>query len=169
MNKFKLGALLIISALSIGAVGSAALSSVSFDRTVNAGQIKVDTDQDVAVQFTNTSNYAGLIKTDSNGKVTLNLNEAINNNPTIGYNTDALFTVGSASKGVMKIKNNSDVAVAVSMVNDNKNANAVTITPTSGSSSTIGAGSSADFYFTINTNGQEALKTMNAVLNVQGQ
>ena len=169
MSKLKLGVLLILTALSIAAVGSAALSSVSFDRSVNSGQVMVDTDQNVAIQISNSSKYAGLVKTDTDGKVIFNLNEAINNNTSSGFNTDSVFTIGTLSSGAIKIKNNSDVAITLTMVNDVNSNNALTLSPTNGSSSTIGAGASSDFYFTINTNGQDALKTMKAVLHVQGQ
>jgi hypothetical protein len=168
MKRLKLGVLFLAAALSIAAVGSAALSSVSFDRNVSAGQILVDTDQNVAIQITNTSKYTGLVKTESDGKVSLNLNEAINNSTNSGFNTDALFSIGSAANGVIKIKNNSDMPVSVSMTNATGN-NAISLSPTSSSSSTIGVGASGDYYFTIDTNGQDALKTLNAVLRVQGQ
>jgi hypothetical protein len=168
MKKLRLGVLFLFAAISIAAVGSAALSSVSFDRSVSAGQILVDTDQNVAIQITNTSKYSSLVKTEADGKVTLNLNEAINNNASGGFNTDAIFSLGTPSSGVIKIKNNSDLPVSVSMTNDAGN-NAITLSPTSNSSSTIGIGASGDFYFTINTNGQDALKSLNAVLRIQGQ
>ena len=169
MKKFKLGALFIIAALIIAAVGSAALSAVSFDRTVKAGKILVDTDENVAIQVTNTSKYPGLVKADANGKVSLNLNEAINSNSNSGFNTDALFTIGSATSGVFRIKNNSDMPVTVSMTNDSGNNNAITLTPANNSNATIGIGGSSDFYFTINTNGQEATKSLNAVLRVEAK
>ncbi len=169
MKKFRLGVLLLFAAFGIAAVGSAALSGVSLDRTASAGQILVDTDQNVAIQISNTSKYTGLVKTESDGKVTLNLNEAINNSASGGFNTDAVFSIGSPTNGVIKIKNNSDMPVNVTMANDVGNNNAITMSPANNSSSTIGIGSAADFYFTINTNGQDALKTLNAVLKVQGQ
>ncbi|MFT4146151.1 MAG: hypothetical protein QM644_17000 [Mobilitalea sp.] len=169
MKKFKLAALLIVAALIVAAVGSAALSAVSFDRTVKAGKILVDTDANVAIQITNTSKYPGLVKTDANGKVSLNLNEAINSNANSGFNTDAIFTIGSSSSGVFKIKNNSDVPVSVSMTNETGNNNAITLAPANNTNATIGVGGSSDFYFTINTNGQEALKSLNAVLRVEAK
>jgi hypothetical protein len=169
MMKFKLGAFLIFAALSVAAVGSAALSSISFDRSVTAGKILVDTDQNVAVQISNTSKYLGLVKTEADGKVSLNLSEAINNSVNSGFNTDAIFTIGTPTSGVIKIKNNSDIPITVSMTTDANNNNAVTLSPINSSSSNIAVGSSGDFYFAINTNGQDALKTMNAVLRVQGQ
>ena len=167
MSRFKLSALLIITALGVTAAGSAALSSLSFDRSVT-GQIMVDTDANVAVQFTNTSNYSGLVTADAAGKVSINLDQAINNNVSSGYNTDADFSVGSPEKGVLKIKNNSDLPIKVSL-SDALDNNAIALLPVNASSSTIGVGSSGDYYFTINTDGQTALKSLNAVLHVEGE
>ncbi len=166
MRKFKLGALLLVASLSIAAVGSAAFSGVAFERTVSAGQVLVDTDANVAIQITNISNYANLVKTEADGKVSLNLNEAINTNKSGGFNTDAIFSIGTTNSGVVKIKNNSEVAVTVALANQSSS-NAITLNPTNSSSSTIGAGASADYYFTINTNGQDALTNLNAVLQVK--
>lgn len=168
MKHFKLSALLIIAAMGIAAVGSAALTNVSFDRNVSAGKILVDTDENVAVQFSNTSKYSGLVKTDANGKVTLNLNEAISNNVNSGFNTDAVFTIGTSGNGVIKIKNNSDIPVTVSMANASNN-NAISMSPVNNSSSTIGVGASGDFYFTIDTTGQDSMKSLNAVLHVEAK
>ncbi|MFU0827368.1 MAG: DUF2807 domain-containing protein [Lachnoclostridium sp.] len=168
MKKLKIGSLLILGALIITAAGSAALSSLSFDRTVQAGKILVDTDENVAIQITNTSNYPGLVKTDEDGKVSLNLNEAINNSSNSGFNTDAFFTIGSASDGVVKITNNSDIPVSVSMTNAGDN-NAISLIPANNSNTTIDVGSSSEFYFTINTNGQKAAQSLSAVLHVDGK
>lgn len=168
MKYFKLSALLIIAALSVAAVASAALNGISFDRNVSGGKVLVDTDSNVAVQFMNTSKYTDLVKTDSDGKVSLNLSQAIGNNVNTGFNTDAIFTIGSASTGVIKIKNNSDVPVGISLTSDPNN-NALSINPVNGSNSTIGSGATSDFYFIINTNGQDAQKILNAVLHVEAK
>jgi hypothetical protein len=166
VKKLKLSALFIVAALSIAAVGSAALTSLSFDRSVSAGQILVDTDPNVAIQVSNISNYTGLVKTDTDGKVSFDLNEAINNNRNSGFNTDAVFSIGTAATGAIKIKNNSDIPIAVSMTNDN---NAISLIPANNSNATIGVGTSGDYFFTINTNGQDAMKTLNAVIHVEGK
>ncbi len=169
MNKLKFGVLFLLVALSIAAVGSAALSNVTFNRSVNAGQIMVDTDQNVAVQITNISKYSNLVKTDANGKVKFDLNEAINNNTSNGFNTDALFSIGSTSNGAIKIKNNSDMPITVTMNNDANSGNSMSLVPINNGSNTIGVGASTDFYFSINTNGQAANKTLSAVLRVEGK
>lgn len=169
MKKFKLSALLIIVGLGVAAVGSAALSSISFDRKVSAGQVLVDTDANVAVQITNISNYPGLVKTGTDGKVSFDLNEGINNSLSSGFNTDALYSIGTAASGVVKIKNNSDIPVSVTLANDATNTGAITLVPVTGSSATIGVGSASSFYFTLDTNGQDAIKNLGATLSVKGQ
>lgn len=166
MKRFKLSALFITAALSIAAVGSAAISTVNFDRNA-AGKILVDTDDNVAIQIMNISNYRGLVKTSDNGKASINLNEAINNSESSGFNTDAIFTVGTPTSGVIKIKNNSDIPVSVTMNNENNNG--ITLTPTNSSNATIGVGSASDFYFTINTNGKKAAETLNATVHIEGK
>lgn len=166
MKLVKLSALFIGAALSIAAVGSAALSNISLERNAT-GQVLVDTDDNVAIQIKNISKYNGLVKNGADGKVSFDLNEAINNNSKNGFNTDALFTIGSASEGVIQIKNNSDVRVTVSMTNDFNN-NAVTLMPVNSSSNTIEVGQAGEFYFTINTKDQSALNTLKAVLRVEG-
>lgn len=171
MKKLKLSVLLVVVAVAIAAVGSAALSSVSFDRSVKAGKVLVDTDDNVAIQITNISKYPGLVKADSKGKVSININEAINSNSNTnsGFNTDAIFTIGSTSSGVIKIKNNSDAPVSVSIINESGNNNAITLTPVNNGNNTINVGGSGDFYFTINTTGLEPSKALNGVLHVEAK
>ncbi len=166
MRKMKLNALLIVAALCIAAVGSAALASISFDRSVSAGEILVDTDDNVAIQITNISTYSGLVKTQKDGTVSFNLNEAINNDTNTGFNTDANFMIGTPDSGVIRIKNNSDIPVNVYMTSENNQA--ITLYPTSNSSSTIGVGSASEFYFTLDTSDQNANKSLNAILHVEG-
>lgn len=162
MKRFRISVLFVVAALSIAAVGSAALSTISLERTAS-GQVLVDTDENVAVQITNISNYTDLVKT-QNGKVSVDLNAAINNNSSNGFNTDALFTIGTSENGVVKIKNNSDIPVTVTI---SDSSNAVSLMPVNGSSNTIEVGRSGDFYFQINTNGQGASSILNAVIRVQ--
>jgi|GEM_PF-2013198 len=169
MKKLKLGLLLLVIALGVVAVGSAALSSVSLDRSVSAGQVLVDTDPNVAVQITNISGYPGLVKTEADGQVSLHLNEAIGNNSGSGFNTDALYAVGSASSGVIRIKNNSDVAVQVTLINDENNPGAITLAPVDRAGTTIGVGNAVDFYFTVNTHGQDAGKELKGTLSIKEQ
>ncbi|MDF2822257.1 MAG: hypothetical protein K0R15_2705 [Clostridiales bacterium] len=169
MRKFKFNALLIVATISIVAVGSAALTNISFERSVSAGQVLVDTDENVAIQISNISNYDGLVKLEADGKVSLNLNEAINGSVTGGFNTDATFSLGSSTTGVIRIKNNSDITVTVSMVNGANNSNAIKLIPTNNSSNDIGVGAANEFYFVIDTNGQDASKLLNAVLQVEGK
>lgn len=169
MKKLKLGLLLLIVALGAAVVGSAALSSIAFDRNVSAGRVLVDTDPNVAIQITNISSYSGLVKTEADGQVSFHLNEAISDNSGAGLNTDAIYTIGSASSGVIRIKNNSDVAVEVVLTNDVNNLDAITLAPVNGASNTIEVGRASDFYFTVNTHGQDAGKDLKAILSVNGQ
>lgn len=162
MGRFKTSVIFAIAILSIVAVGSAALSTISFERTAT-GQVLVDTDDNVAIQVTNISRYTDLVKV-QNGKVSVDLNAAINNNKNSGFNTDAVFTVGTSESGVIKINNNSDIPVTVSMTDSS---NAVTLKQVNSSSNTIEVGRSGDFYFQIDTNGQGASKILNAVIRVQ--
>lgn len=166
MRKLRLGALIILAGLSITAVASAALSSLSLDRNISAGKILVDTDDNVAVQISNISEYDGLVKIDSNGKVSLNLNEAINNNSANGFNTDALYSIGSNDEGIIKIRNNSDVPVSVTM--NNTEGDAIAMLPVDGAGTIIDVGSAASFYFTVDTHGQKAGNVLNAVLHIEG-
>lgn len=168
MSKYKVSILLVILAMGIAAFGSAALSSIAFDRNVSAGSVLVDTDPNVAIQITNNSIYPNLLTTASDGKVSLNLNEAINNASSSGFNTDATYSLGTFSSGVIKIKNNSDVAVTVSLVNDVNNQGALVLLPSNDPSPTIPVGGFRDFYFTLNTNGQDAVKTLSAILHIEG-
>lgn len=168
MKKFKLSFVLMIMAISIAAFGSAALSSISFDRSITAGKVLVDTDPNVAVQITNNSTYTNLVTTGTDGKIALNLNEAINNSTSSGFNTDATYSIGTSTSGVIKVKNNSDISVTVSLINDAANAGALALLPANSASATIAAGATRDFYFTLDTNGQDAVKTLNATLRVIG-
>lgn len=168
MKKMKLSVLLIVVALSIAAVGSAALSSISFGRNVSAGQVMVDTDENVAIQIINTSNYVGLVKTGTDGKVSFDLNEAINNSVNSGFNADAIFTIGTPTSGVIQIKNNSDIPVTVTLSNDTNQKDVIKLIPTNNSSATIGVGTAGNFYFTLNTNGQDMVKSLNAILHIEG-
>lgn len=165
MKKLKFSIMLIVAAISILAIGSAALSAVNFERSVT-GQVLVDTDENVAIQITNISKYSGLVKTGSDGRASFHLNDAISNRSSSGFNTNAEYSIGTATEGVIKIKNNSDIPVTVTM--NQADGNAISLIPVNGSSATIRVGSSSDFYFTVNTYGQPAFKNLNAVVRIEG-
>lgn len=167
MKRFRFSFLFVFAAFSIVAIGSAALSSLSFDRSV-AGQVLVDTDENVAIQISNISKYDGLVKKDADGKVSFDLNEAINNDTKSGFNTDASFSIGTATSGVIKIKNNSDIPVTVTM-NNSSDKKGIALVPTNNSNATIKTGASSDFYFTIDTNDHKALQSLNAVIHIEGK
>lgn len=166
MKKLHLSVLLIIVGLGIAAVGSAALSAISFDRSVSAGKVLVDTDENVAIQITNISSYTELVKTEANREVSLNLNAALGSNPNGGFNTDALFSIGTATNGVIKIRNNSDIPVTATLINSADGA--IMMSPVNGSSNSIDAGKAVDFYFTVNTTGKKAADLLNATLHIEG-
>lgn len=168
MRKLRISIVMIIMALSIAAIGSAAISSLTFERSVAAGQILLDTDPNVAVQITNNSSYPNLVVTNPDGKISLNLNEAINNSSSGGFNTDATYSIGTFASGVVKIKNNSDVDIIVTLTNDVGNLGALTLLPSNNASPTIAVGTSRDFYFVLDTTNQDAVKAINAVLKVEG-
>ncbi len=57
MKRMKMSALVLTLVLLVTATGAAALSSISFDRDVDAGLVLADTDENVAVQFTDLIEY----------------------------------------------------------------------------------------------------------------
>lgn len=168
MKKIKLFLLLTIIAISIIGVGSAALSDVSFDRSVSGGKILVDSDPNVAIQITDLPKYEGLVEIGQNGAVSLNLNKGISSNSNLGFNSDAVFSVGSAESGAILIKNNSDIPIVVSLTNDSSQ-NSISINPVNGSDYRIGVGQAVQFYFTIDTTGYSALEHLNAVMHIESQ
>lgn len=169
MKSFKIGVLFLVAAFSIAAAASAALSNLSFDRSVSAGRVMVDTDENVAVQITNMSNYSGLVKTDADGKASINLNEAISTSFGKGFNTSAEFHIGTSANGVIKIKNNSDIPVTVSMTDESGSEGAISINPVAGSGFTIEVGQAGEYYFTVNTFGKGASSDeLKAVLHIEG-
>lgn len=168
MKRFKLSILLIVAALSIAAVGSAALSSLSFERDVTAGQILVDTDPNVAIQITGVGDYTKLVTENSNGEVSIDLNKVINRENG-GFNTEARFQIGTGSNGVIRITNNSEIPVTVSLISaSDLTKNGITMIPADGGSNTITPGQSGDYYFVINTSGLPQGTVLNATLSVQG-
>lgn len=165
MKKLQFSFLLIIAGLIVAAVGSAALSAISLDRNISAGRVLVDTDENVAIQITNISTYTDLVKTETNGEVSLNLNAALGNSNN-GFNTEALFSIGTADNGVIRIRNNSDIPVTATLTDSSSGA--ITMIPVSGSGYTIEVGRATDFYFTVNTAGKRASELLNATLHIEG-
>ena len=166
MKRLKFSALLMIAGLSIAAAGSAALSSIAFDRSVSAGRVLVDTDENAAIQITNISNYSDLVETETNGEVSLNLNAALGANPNSGFNTDAVFSIGTSSNGVIRIKNNSDIPVTATLTAAGDQS--IAMNPANGSDNTIDAGRAGDFYFSVNTGGKNTADLLNATLHIEG-
>ncbi len=171
MKRTKLSALLIVAALSILAVGSAALTSIYLDRNVSAGSVLIDTADGVAIQFTAMNSYdtKGVFVTNANGEVSFDLTKAVATGDTLnGWNTDARFLVGSSATPVFSLTNNSDLAVTVNF-NDTaaEGADVVNLI----GSATIASGETQEYYFDIDTsNGTngDATKTLGGTLEIRG-
>lgn len=150
MRRMKLSALFLVVALGVAAVGSAALTTINLDRNMTVDVVS-DTDVNAAVQFSEFTKYPGLL-VETGGVVSLDLNQAINDNATAGFNPNAVFTIDDA----FTITNNSDIAVVVS------SDNVVTLAGSSGSL-TIPVGGSSTFDVTINTAGTGSLVSVLSV------
>lgn len=146
MKKFKLSIFFVLAALCIAAVGSASLSSLSFNRKT-IGRVQIDTADDVAIQITaKDSNYKDIITTDEFGEISIDLSKAIDKNANRGFNTDATFGIGSLQNGIIMVKNNSDVSVIVS-----NEGGSVNVLAANNTSNIISPGCASEFFFTVNT------------------
>jgi hypothetical protein len=163
MQKFKLSALFILAALSIAAVGSASLSSVFFARSV-IGKVLIDTADDVAIQIiAKDQGYKELIKTDEYGEISIDLSKAIDKNASRGFNTDAVFGIGSLQSGVIIIKNNSDVAVKV----DSCENNMVSLLAANNTTDIIKPGEASEFSFIVNTKDVKDGQVINSTIQIK--
>jgi hypothetical protein len=163
MKRFQLSFLFVLAALGIAAVGSASLSALSFSRRVD-GQVAIDTADDVAIQITaKDSAYKELIRTDENGKVSIDLNKAIDKNFSRGFNTDAVFGIGSLQSGVILIKNNSDTAVVVESGKDSM----VEILAANNTTEVIKPGEASEFSFLLNTKDLTQGKGINSTIQIK--
>ncbi len=162
MKNVKLSLVLIVVALMVAAVGSAALASISLDRTVEAGQVLTDIDPNAAIVFTADAAYSTVIDsaTKANGEVILDLNGAISNTLTEGYNTEATFAIGTSAAPVFYITNNSDAPVAVNLSGANGGLSLV-------NPGTVPAGGKVGFYFAIDTHGVAAGSSIGGTLTVR--
>ena len=170
MKRIKLGVLLIVAALSIIAVSSAALSSISLNRSVQAGAVLVDTTSGVAIQFTAMNNYdaKGVFITNSNGEISFNLKQAVASNDVLnGWNTAGHFLIGSQTTPVFAISNNSDLPVTVHF---NDSASQAVGVVTLVGSTTIAAGASQTYYYDINTtiSGVSTTAALEGTIEVRG-
>lgn len=152
MKKLRLSALFLAAALLVTAVGSAALSNISFDRTVNAGTVLSDTNLNVAVKFEDTSNKPGFMVTSTAGIVSFNLNAFVSSGVG-GFNANTTYTLGAANDGVFKVTNNTDRSIQVSLSGASKG---LAMLPVTGGSTILTSGASSEYYFTLDTTGYTA-------------
>ncbi|MDD2534073.1 MAG: hypothetical protein PHC86_05185 [Eubacteriales bacterium] len=170
MKNVRLSLALVLIALLVAGIGSAALSVISLDRSVEAGVVRSDVDADVAVQFAALGSYGdnGFVSVDATtGEIAFDLKKAVSNSANGGWNTDAHFVVGSAANGVFEVANNSDVAVKVSLTGAT---GGLTLKDSSGAaagSSVIEAGSADSFYFDIATAGVNKATAIGGTLAVR--
>ncbi len=162
--RIKIGALLIAVALLALTYGSAAMTSLTIDRTVTAGTVKTDTDANVVVKFAALGAYTSLMSTDADGVVSFDLGEALTNGAT-GFNADAQFAIGSTTAGVFQITNNSNISITVSL--SGGGTGLVLKDLTGATSSTITSGSAQSFYFEINTAGMAAGSSLGGTLQIR--
>jgi len=163
MRKLKLSTLLILASIIIFSVGSAAMSTINFNRSINSGKILADTDPNVAVRIENISEYDNLLNFSDSGNVSLHLKEAISNeSDVLGINPSSLFRIGSADNGVIRITNNSDISV-MAVLDDSIG---IQMDTTSDTNLIINPGSYTDFYFTISTYDIDIDTPMIATLHV---
>jgi len=168
MKRTRMSALILSLVLLVTATGAAALSSISFDRDVDAGLVLADTDANVAVQFTDLIEYDDFMVTNANGEVSFNLNAAINSDGGTdrGFNPDALFTIGAVDTGAFSITNNSDIPVVISFV-DNDSTN-VPLSLEAVEDYEIPVGESYGFYFELATTQLSHKDALGGTLQVRG-
>ncbi len=165
--RIKIGALLIAVALVALTYGSAAITSVTIDRTITA-TVKSDIDANVAVKFTALGTYSSLMSTDADGVVSFNLSKVLTPatpGSATGFNADAQFTIGKSSACVFQITNNSNLSITATM--SGGGTNLVLKDSTGATSSTIAPGAAKSFYFEIDTTGKTAGSSINGTLQIR--
>ena len=161
--RIKIGAVIIIIALLAFTLGSAALTTVSIDRTVTAGTVKTDTDANVVVKFAAITPFETLMETDADGVVSFDLSKVLTA-PASGFNADAQFTIGSTAGGVFSITNNSNISIAISLAGGT---GLVLKDLTGATTSTINSGAAQSFYFEIDTTGMAAGNAIGGTLQIR--
>lgn len=153
----KLSALFLVVALSVAAVGSAALTTIDFTRDAS-GQVLTDINGNAAVSFS--SPYANLlVDSDGDGEYSLDLNAAINDNSNLGYNTNATFTLGEGAEGAFQITNNSDINITVALEGNG-------ISLAAGSTTVVAPGETEVYNVALNTDGIAAGTDLVATLTI---
>ncbi len=166
VKRLKLTLLILGLIAVITATGAAALSSLSFDRTVTGGLVVSDFDPDVALRFVPVAGYEAVMTLDSRGEVSLNLDayrEA--EEGSTGFNTNALHTIGDQSLGVFELVNNSDLPVRVAF--EDNGYQTLTLSPVTGGDEILYPGESGGFYFILDTTGIDQGTDVTGVLTVE--
>ena len=161
--KIKIGVALIVVALLALTLGSAALTTLTIDRTITAGTVKTDTDANVVVKFAALAPYTTLMSTDADGVVSFDLSKVLTA-PATGFNADAQFTIASASGGVFSITNNSNISITVSLAGGT---GLVLKDLTGATTSTITPGAAQSFYFEIDTTGMANGSAIGGTLQIR--
>ncbi len=168
MKKIRLSLALVLIALLVAGIGSAALSVISLDRTVEAGVVLSDVDSNVAVQISALGNYdeIGLFNEAASGEVSFDLKAVLSTAGDSGWNTDAHYVIGSAANGVFQVTNNSDVSVVVSLASVT---GGLTLVDSTGDNNgtTVVAGASQTFYYDIATAGVNKATVVGGTLQIR--
>ena len=144
MKSLKLALVLVAFALVIGIVGSAALTTVSIDRSVVAGTVQADNASGAPVVFTAGTNFTTTATTDAtSGVFSIDLGNALASGVT-GFNAEAIFTVGASGNDVFTITNNSEKSLAVAL--DGATGGLILV-----GDATIAAGNVGHYYFRVDT------------------
>jgi len=164
--RIKVGVIIITVATLALTYGSAALTSVTIDRTITAGTVKSDIDKNVSVKFEALESYESMMRVNKKGVVSFDLSQAMINGAD-GFNPDAQFTIGNAKAGVFQITNNSNISIKVSLkpgvhcglvLKDSNGEKTPTI---------IDSGKAQSFYFEIDSTGSFAGNTINGILLIR--
>ena len=160
MRRMKLSALFLVVALGVAAVGSAALTTVDFTRNAS-GQVLTDIDENAAVSFS--SPYQNLLlPSGTSGEYRLDLNAAISDVATEGYNTNAIFTLGKGADGAFQITNNSDINITVALAGTGSSLE-------TGSTTTVEPGQTEVYNVVVNTENVAAGTPLAATLTIAAE
>jgi hypothetical protein len=160
MKRLGLTLLLGMVILFAGIYGTAALTSVTIDRSVEASIAADNSTAAVKLECVDNSAALGTNYTPlciyTNGVLTLELHRAVDSTGTIGFNPDAIFVVGAAAADsrVLRITNNSGISIKVQMPDVSDILMKLEVTGATVNTTTphvLTAGTSAEFFFQINT------------------
>lgn len=163
MIKIKRISILLLSIILLtGAISAAAISALYFERDVTGGAVFADLDPNVAIRFLEAQDYESLINELPNGEVVIDLDKAINNSSSLGFNANALFAIGDNHQGAFGILNNSNTLVTVSFQGNN-----IELIPVKDDDFKIEPGKATWFFFRVDTTELKKGDTIKGVLTVQ--